>query len=350
MTTLLQEARTTVHRALRAGESWMLDSRKASYGIAVLRIGFGLILAVQLVATWADRRLAWGAGASFAQGRVATDNFPDALDAFFSPTAPGWFFDLQYLVLLGLCVLLVLGWRSRVVIPLVLLGYVALIRSNPFIGDGGIQLMRIVLVYMMFADTSGRWSLDARRREQHHPGTSRERFSWVGTLLHNTAVILIAYQIFIVYVASAMFKIQGNLWQHGTAIYYVFQLDEFSTWPEITASLSGSGTVIAVLTYSAVFVQLFFPFLLLKRSTRIVALVAITGMHLGIGLLMGLMYFSLTMITIDAIFVRDVTYAAAARRVATWREGRRARRRAPGPAGDLTRAEPGSDARVPADA
>ncbi|MEK8228624.1 hypothetical protein NKG05_25375 [Oerskovia sp. M15] len=55
------------------------------------------------------------------------------------------------------------------------------------------------------------------------------------------AVLLIAFQIFVVYVASAMYKIQGGMWQHGTAIYYVFQLDEFSTWPQVTEVVSRSG-------------------------------------------------------------------------------------------------------------
>jgi hypothetical protein len=316
---LVSEAKDWTRRTWGAGESWMLDSRKASYGVAVLRIGFGLIIAVQLVANWPDRRLAWGVGRQFAQGRVDVDEFPSWLDAFFGGSVPSWAFDLQYLALLALAVLLVLGWRARLVIPLLLVMYVALFRTNPYISEGGIQLVRIVLVYMIFVDTSGRWSLDARRRRKAAAAGKTSRvasWAWLATLLHNGGVLLIAFQIFVVYVASAMYKIQGGMWQHGTAIYYVFQLDEFSTWPAVTEVLGRSGVLVAILSYSAVFVQLFFPLLLLRRGTRIIALVAITGMHLGIGVLMGLMYFSLTMIAIDAIFIRDVTYAGVERRVA----------------------------------
>ncbi|MFD6165969.1 HTTM domain-containing protein [Oerskovia sp. NPDC060287] len=331
MTATVKSATTWLRTTYAAGESWMLDSRKASYGTAVLRIGFGLILVVQLVAGWGDRSLAWGAGRSFAQGRVDVDELPAFLDLFFNGSVPAWAFDLQYLALVALSVLLVLGWRSRIVIPVLLVLYIALFRTNPFIGDGGIQLMRIVLVYMLFADTSGRWSLDARRRRAARASGTPSRFAswaWLGTLLHNGAVLLIAFQIFVVYVASAMYKIQGGMWQHGTAIYYVFQLDEFSTWPQVTEVIGRSGVLVAILSYSAVFVQLFFPFLLLRRPTRILALVAITGMHLGIGVLMGLMYFSMTMIAIDAIFVRDVTYEGVQRRLApvlrrTWDRIRR---------------------------
>ncbi|MHA7134196.1 HTTM domain-containing protein [Oerskovia turbata] len=328
---LVSEAKDWTRRTWGAGESWMLDSRKASYGVAVLRIGFGLIIAVQLVANWPDRSLAWGVGRQFAQGRVDVDEFPSWLDTFFGGSAPSWAFDAQYLALLALAVLLVLGWRARLVVPLLLVMYVALFRTNPYISEGGIQLVRIVLAYMIFVDTSGRWSLDARRRRKAAAVGKPSRFAswaWLGTLLHNGGVLLIAFQIFVVYVASAMYKIQGGMWQHGTAIYYVFQLDEFSTWPAVTEVLGRSGVLVAILSYSAVFVQLFFPLLLLRRGTRIVALIAITGMHLGIGVLMGLMYFSLTMIAIDAIFIRDVTYAGVERRVApvlrrTWDRVRR---------------------------
>jgi hypothetical protein len=58
-----------------------------------------------------------------------------------------------------------------------------------------------------------------------------------------------------------------------------------------------------------VFLQLFFPFLLLTRPTRILALLGIMGMHVGIGFLLALPFFSLSMIGADVIFVRDRTFA-----------------------------------------
>jgi hypothetical protein len=56
---------------------------------------------------------------------------------------------------------------------------------------------------------------------------------------------------------------------------------------------------------------MFFPVLLLYRPTRFVALIVITGMHLGIGLLMGIMYFSLVMIAVDMILVSDGSWVQA---------------------------------------
>ncbi len=73
----------------------------------------------------------------------------------------------------------------------------------------------------------------------------------------------------------------------------------------------------------AIVVQLFFPVLLLYRPTRFVALILITGMHLGIGIFMGILYFSLVMIAVDMILVSDASWERAARWVEDRRSGRK---------------------------
>jgi hypothetical protein len=68
-----------------------------------------------------------------------------------------------------------------------------------------------------------------------------------------------------------------------------------------------------VATFLSVWVQLLFPVLVLWRPTRIVALGFTILMHLGIGLFLGLWPFSLAMIALDLLFVRDRTWVAAGR-------------------------------------
>jgi hypothetical protein len=73
-----------------------------------------------------------------------------------------------------------------------------------------------------------------------------------------------------------------------------------------------------VATFVSTWVQLLFLMLLLWRSSRIAALVAILGMHRGIGLFLGLWPFSLAMIALDLLFVRDASW----RRVLAWGSSR----------------------------
>src|SRR5699024_8758094 len=64
--------------------------------------------------------------------------------------------------------------------------------------------------------------------------------------------------------------------------------------------------------------QCAFPFMLFNRYTRIVALIGILSFHLGIALLMGLPWFSLTMIAVDAIFIRDRSFAKLSAYLRHW--------------------------------
>ena len=198
---------------------------------------------------------------------------------------------------------------DRLVTPVLLVLYVSLGRQNPLVSDAGDVVVRLVLLYLCFADLSAHWSLDARRRTRAATNPDRVRrialpLAW-GNLAHNAAVIAVACQIFIIYVSSAMFKIQGSLWQNGTAVYYPLHMHVYEAFPMLNGVLASNVFIVFVATYASVFLQLFFPFLLLTRPTRIVALVGIMGMHLGIGILLALPFFSLSMMGADLSGVPD---------------------------------------------
>ena len=143
--------------------------------------------------------------------------------------------------------------------------------------------------------------------------------SWLSASACTTwPLILIVHQVVMVYVGSAFWKLQGSLWKDGTAVYYPLQTQAFSPWGDLLQPLITWAPFVLVGSYTALVVQLFFPVLLLYRPSRFLALIAITGMHLGIGLLMGILYFSLVMIAVDMILVSD----------ASWRSGLATLRRA----------------------
>ena len=127
---------------------------------------------------------------------------------------------------------------------------------------------------------------------------------WVN-LFHNAAVIAVACQVFIIYVSSAMYKIQGSAWDNGTAIYYPMHMHLLDAFPMLNGMITNHLSIVFVATYGTVYLQLFFPFLQLTRPTRILALAGIIGMHVGIGIFLALPFFSLSMIGADMIFLRD---------------------------------------------
>ncbi len=94
----------------------------------------------------------------------------------------------------------------------------------------------------MFTDCGARLSLDADRFHKRTPGI-------YNALVHNVALSAMVIQVVILYGTSALAKLDGPMWQHGTAIYYVLRTGEFNLSPP-TPYLWKYGPTVTILTYS----------------------------------------------------------------------------------------------------
>lgn len=318
------------HLAARAnaGEEWLLGAKRATYGIGAVRIMFGAAAMWFLAANWSNRHYLWGDAGQWASPLDSNGGFGWPFTLFAGGSGQTEL-TVKLLVVFALAAAFTLGWRTRVVAPLLLVCWVSLIESNPLYGDQSDNIFRILLIYLCFADLSGRWSLDARRRVSRARSLSRRLLPDVparvrrdarlfGTLVHNLAVLAVGVQICIIYVASALYKVQGESWQDGTAVYYPMQVGQYRPWPMLNDLLSSNSFGVLVVSYFSVFIQLFFPLMLLRRATRVVAILGVLAMHMGIGLIMGLPFFSLFIMAGDQVFIRDRTYAAISGQVRRW--------------------------------
>ena len=166
-------------------------------------------------------------------------------------------FLFYYLVVIVLAVLWILGWHARVVGPLMLIGEVSIIERAPLVGDQGDNILRVGLVLLLLMQTDEYWSLAARRRAQ----TRRPRPAAPAVALQRHpqhAVAALAFQLVVIYFSAGMFKTQGDLWQHGTALYYPLQLQEYRPFPFLTDLFTHFGIMVGVATYVVVFIQLGF--------------------------------------------------------------------------------------------
>ncbi|WP_043670352.1 HTTM domain-containing protein [Clavibacter michiganensis] len=316
--------------------TWMTEREHATYSFAALRITLGVVILMVLVTCFADRHYLWGVGSRFIDPEASRRGWLPIFTGLFSKT-DATLFDLAYLVLVVLAALFTLGWRTRLVTPFLLLFWVGLSSNSTLLTNGGDTVLRITLFFVLFADLSRHLSLDAvrrrREREAAEAGIVRRRPArhleaartlvdriprLVPVLLHNTALVLCAYQIMLVYVNSAILKLQGPEWRDGSATYYSLVIDGYRPWPWLSDLLAQATVGVVLASFLAVAFQGLFPVLILWRPTRVVALVVITGMHVMIGILLGLWPFSLAMIALDFLFIRN----------ATWREGLALARRA----------------------
>lgn len=306
---------------VREIEDWFLAERRAERGLAVTRVLIGTAMFGMLLTNFGVRHALWGPASGWIEPFRHDTNF-GSLHTLFADTQ-AWSFTLKYLVLMLISLAVILGWRTRAATLLLVIGVTALVERNTLVGDAGDNIARVGLIWMLFMNTAEHWSLDARRRRRAlrgpRPPRSILRRLSVGlpvlprsftTTIHNVALLALALQLFILYTASALYKVQGGIWQNGTALYYPLASTEFTVLPWINSLMVSNAVLLTAATYFAVYIQLFFAVGLLHPVTRRVALLGVIAMHLGIALLMGLPWFSLSMIAFDAIFVSAATYAA----------------------------------------
>ena len=324
-----------IDRGIAFVESWLVDAKRARYGLAITRILLGVTGLGLLATNFRTRYYAFGSGSAW-NGEAAQplSDFPQIpiFSGFHRLALNDAAFTAAYLALAGMAVLVILGWRMKIVLPVYFVAWVSFIEMNDSLGDQGDNMYRITLLALLFADTAGRWSLDARRRARlPEGGTWWQRAwrgspfvpAWITNTAHNLVLVAVACHVCFVYASGALYKAGGAPWQHGYAIYNPLHTQRFGTWPELSELFTTWSPMVTAISWSSIILQMAFPMMLLRRFTRVIALFGIGSFHVGIAILMGLPWFSLAMIAIDAIFIRDLTWKAVGDRIGTvWRESR----------------------------
>ncbi|MFF4181790.1 HTTM domain-containing protein [Streptomyces sp. NPDC001691] len=381
-------AETRAARAVRLVSAAALGP----YQSAVVRIGFSATWLFFLLRELPHRRELYGPDGpwSFDLGnRLVSGNH--AFTTLLWSDSTVWF-EVVYALAVVSSALLMLGWRTRTMSVVFMIGVLSLQNRSVFMGDGGDNVIHLMAIYLVFTRCAQVWSLDARRvargaaRDRVGPalwavcglgllvGTWRtsgsgvfgggEWWLWVvfwgawavqglwwaagrfaaadaralldvlANLVHNAAMVVIMAEVCLVYATAGWYKIQGTRWQDGTALFYPLKLDYFSPWPELSSLLGTSGVIVMLLTYGTVMVQVAFPFTLFNRRVKNVLLVAMMLEHAGIAVLLGLPFFSLAMIAADAVFLPT----SFLRRVGAFAGRLRAGARVPEQRGEATEA------------
>ncbi len=329
------------------------------YQSAVIRIGFAASWLLFLLRELPHRHEMYGPNGPWSWDmarQLISGN--DAFTALMWSDHTLWF-EITYAIAVLSSVLLILGWRTRTMSVLFMVGVLSLQNRSIFMGDGGDNVIHLMAIYLVLTRCGQVWSLDARRAARAAPGVPpRDRVGpvlwvvlgtcllsatflnrtgwfillllwvlWVGlalwwmanryaqdseprTLLdvlanlsHNAALFVIMAEVCLIYATAGWYKIQGSRWQDGTALYYPLKLDYFTPWPALSDLLASGGVVVMVLTYGTVVVQVAFPFTLFNRRVKNVLLAAMMAEHAAIAVLLGLPFFSLAMIAADAVFL-----------------------------------------------
>ncbi|GAA1682287.1 HTTM domain-containing protein [Streptomyces yatensis] len=337
---------------------------------AAVRIGFSFTWLLFLVREWPYRRELYGPDGPWNWDMAA--RLIDGNRAFSALmwSDGGVWFEAVYALALVSSALLLMGWRTRTMSVLFMIGVLSLQNRSIFVGDGGDNLIHLMSMYLVLTRCGQVWSLDARRAarqadrerpprdttgivlwavtgtallwvqlftdarlsvisdgplpglgwatvlwglwivqagwwlvQRYAPGEPRTVLDALANVAHNGTLVVIMAEVCLLYATAGWYKIQGSRWQDGTALYYPLHLDYFSPWPGLTDLMASSGTLVMVLTYGTVIVQVAFPFTLLNRRAKNVMLVLLMLEHLGIAVMLGLPFFSLAVIAADSVFL-----------------------------------------------
>jgi hypothetical protein len=369
------------------GIARVTESAVGPYQSAVIRIGFAATWLLFLLREYPHRQEMYGPDGPWswdlAQQLVASNH---AFTILTWSDSQVWFEIVYFAAVLSSALLLV-GWRTRAMSVLFMIGVLSLQNRSVFMGDGGDNVIHLMSIYLVFTRCGQVWSLDARRFRRADEGLARGEwprpdrggpvlwgvlgvllaaatgagridgsgllggwltFFWVlwgvhalwwtacriartarphilldvvANLVHNAALMIIMAEACLIYATAGWYKIQGSRWQDGTAVYYPLHLESFSPWPALSDLLSAHGTIVMLVTYGTVAVQVAFPFTLFNRRVKNVLLAAMMTEHAVIAVVLGLPFFSLAMIAADAVFLPTAFLRRLGARVARARGG-----------------------------
>ncbi|MFI5803421.1 HTTM domain-containing protein [Streptomyces sp. NPDC051561] len=350
-------------RVLQQGVQNVSSAALGPYQSAVVRIGFSATWLLFLLREFPHRHEMYGPGGPWGWDmaqEIISDN--KAFTVLMWTDSPLWF-EFVYVAAMVSAVLLMIGWRTRTMSVLFMVGVLSLLNRSVFMGDGGDNVIHLMAMYLVLTRCGQVWSLDARRvreaggavaavvRDRVGPAlwtvlgvalsvvtfTGVMRWGWLlvfwtlllvqalwwgvcryadgeprrlldvlANLVHNAGLLIIMVEVCFVYATAGWYKVQGTRWQDGTAIHYPLHLDYFTPWPDLSALLASSGVMVMVVTYGTVIVQVAFPFTLFNRRVKNVLLALMMLEHASIAVLLGLPFFSMAMIAADAVFLPTV--------------------------------------------
>ena len=267
---------------------WLSVEPRFRRGTRVLQIAIGLMWLFRLSSEGPYFEFLWGPR-GIGQGTIPSAFGPVAggLDLVFRTGAS----SLGLLLVMAVAAYgLLAGRHTRVASAVLLAGQVMLEHRLTQLSDGGDNVCRLVLGYMIFV-------LPPRARAHSNSLTV-----WIS----NLAVLAIATQLCVLYFTSGIMKAYGEKWHNGTAMYYISQVEWFSE-PWIR-SIFKAPLIVTLATVVPMVYQLLFPTAVLS-PLKLPWLAVGVAFHLGIAVMMGLVTFSTIMIGLELFLITDNEYS-----------------------------------------
>lgn len=269
----------------------------------LIRIGFALLLMIYTAVLLRDGVM-WFSGEG-----VLTAATAEKLNAF-----PVWSFfhwgpDSPFMVRFGLIALMIhgvallVGFYSRWQAIAIFFWIVSFQFRNPMLNDGEDTLFRLFAFFLIFLPLDYAWSLGKR-----YPVTSWFRRKPAADCVISDAerfqtgqqaawgLRLFQCQMTLIYLSAVWCKLLGSAWRDGSALFYVYQMEDLFGRGPIPSFVTESPLLIQLMTWAVLIGEAGLPFALWFRPTRKIAVILGITLHLSMEYSMHLFLFQWIMI------------------------------------------------------
>ena len=270
--------------------------------VGLVRIAIGFLIFCAALQLWPDR-FVWFSERGILPTDLAIQYNHDYTDGprliTFLYGASDNLITAFFVVYILAAFLMTIGLWTRPALFLVWLGLNAIHNRNMIVNtNGGDQIMLIFTAYLFMARSDGAFSVSRllRIRAGKEGADAPTMLIWPQRLMQ--------LQVAVVYLSTFLHKTLGDLWQHGTAVYYPYMVKEFHRFP-VPGLNSHNMTFIEFSTYATLAVELALGTLIWVPRLRLYVIFAGVLLHLGIEYAMNIPLFGFLMIGTYLSFLRQ---------------------------------------------
>jgi predicted DCC family thiol-disulfide oxidoreductase YuxK len=277
----------------------------ATTQLEIVRIGVGSALLFQYAMASPFLFFFWGDDGWMPRETAMTlITDPWMLSVFFYFKSPWQWIAFHTLFLCALTAF-VFGWRTSLFKWIVLIGHISYDHRDLAISYGAQSIVTSLILVLCLAPAGRAISLDrvravraAKRKDLNAtlpPYTSR----WA-----NACTRLIQLQMVALFFFSGIFKVRGDDWWGGDAVWFAFTINEFYN-PIVVWVFAHQYWLVTVATYAVMLIEIAYAFLIWRQRTRPYMLTAAIMLHLGFAFGLSLVYFAYVMICGHLSFLRQ---------------------------------------------
>lgn len=201
-----------------------------------------------------------------------------------------WIQGLHFLFLFALLMQAV-GLFTRPMAVLTYVLHLTFLNRNMGVMFGVDMIATFFLLYLCFANSNARFSIDAWRKK----GATRQ------SSVSHLAYRLMQLQVCIIYGFSGMEKLKGTRWWDGSALWDVLSIGNMQRFD--LSFVAHFPVLLAAAVYVVLAWEVYFPVLIWVPRLRLPMLVFGFLMHIGIYVFMNLPSFGFMMITLYILFL-----------------------------------------------